>query len=128
MIPNSNAAIFLRVIGGVGTFTAWILVLRPRITVYWGRGENRARMSQVSKLSVAVAISGWSLGVFGFLPWLSIALFGIGFAGAAVSGQLDKERHAARTGRQEQPPTHLRTIPASAEKSTGAKSFARNLG
>jgi hypothetical protein len=101
MIPNSSAAIFLRVIGGVGTLTAWIVVLRPRIKVYWGGGENRARMSQVSRLGVAVAISGWCLGVFGFLPWLSIGLFGIGFAGAAVSGQLDKERHVAGTGRRE---------------------------
>lgn len=92
-----NGIVFLRVIGVLGTLAAWIAVSRPAMKVYWGRGSNRPPMSLPSRLAVAISISGWCLGVFGCDSRVAISLFAIGFAGAAVFGQMDKERHTAKT-------------------------------
>ncbi len=96
--PTPSPVIFLRVLGILFVSFSWLIVLRPQMKVYWGRGANRPLMSQKSRLSFAVAMTGWCLGVFGANQKLALALFMIGFVVAVINAKEDEKEHTARTG------------------------------
>jgi len=95
---NGDGALFLKLLGIGGLLFSWLLVFRPEMKVYWGRGANRPLVSAQGRLAFALAATGWCLGVFGANQWLAVGLFMSGFVAAVASAKQDEDNHVARTG------------------------------